>query len=454
MKRKIIFVIFISSFFIICFHANVHATEIPKVYFEGDISNMITKNDERKIYLKYTSSNLNFEKYTKIKIQGSSSIAYEKKNYTINFFEDETYDRKSKVDVGKGWGEQSNYCLKANWVDDKIQARNIVSARIAGKIQKKYGVLNNTPNNGSIDGFPIEVYSNGEFLGLYTWNIPKNEWTWNIDKNNSNQLVLGGDWYTEYTNFKTKLDGFDGTGWEVEIGESNDETVNNFNSLVDFINNSSDEEKSEFSSDNELLNEIYKLVKHTAKATTQDLFVDSQSRERRAYEGDCVINQPLLYAFSDNFAVSRFSAEYLYQNRTWPADYVLYCARMAYADYLYTGDKTSLESYYDILKTKTFTRYFDSSVNMLTAGGITQSSVENCILVDWPETERDGYDMSVKYNTVLNALAVQSYDNLAKIAFVLLSIKLSKSFALSASKTLVSMPNFLSVWSIKFEVPP
>lgn len=242
MKRKIIFVIFISSFFIICFHANVHATEIPKVYFEGDLSNMITKNDERKIYLKYTSSNLNFEKYTKIKIQGSSSIAYEKKNYTINFFEDETYDRKSKVDVGKGWGEQSNYCLKANLVDDKIQARNIVSARIAGKIQKKYGVLNNTPNNGSIDGFPIEVYSNGEFLGLYTWNIPKSEWTWNIDKNNSNQLVLGGDWYTEYTNFKTKLDDFDGTGWEVEIGESNDETVNNFNSLVDFINNSSDEE--------------------------------------------------------------------------------------------------------------------------------------------------------------------------------------------------------------------
>ena len=200
-----------------------------------------------------------------------------------------------------------------------------------------------------------------------------------------------------------------------------------------------DEEKSEFSSDNELLNEIYKLVKHTAKATTQDLFVDSQSRERRAYEGDCVINQPLLYAFSDNFAVSRFSAEYLYQNRTWPADYVLYCARMAYADYLYTGDKTSLESYYDILKTKTFTRYFDSSVNMLTAGGITQSSVENCILVDWPETERDGYDMSVKYNTVLNSLAVQSYDNLAKIAFVLGKTDDEQSFKDYAAKIRAAM---------------
>ena len=86
------------------------------------------------------------------------------------------------------------------------------------------------------------MYINDGFLGLYTWNIPKDAWMWNIDETNTNHIVLEGIWYTEYVNFKKKLDGFDGTGWEAEAGKPNKETVDNFNDLVDFINNSSDED--------------------------------------------------------------------------------------------------------------------------------------------------------------------------------------------------------------------
>lgn len=241
MKKKIYFIIFLSFFIMFMNCAKSKATEIPKVYFEGDISNMTDKKDEREILLKFTSDNLSFEKFAKIKVQGSSSLVYEKKNYTINFYESDSFENKSKVDMQKGWGEQSKYNLKANWID-KTHSRNIVSARLAGKIQEKYGVLNDLPNHGSIDGFPVEVYINNEFLGLYTWNIPKDDWMFNIDKNNPNHLVLEGGWYTDYTNFKKYLDGFDGTGWEVEAGTTNKETVTNFNRLVNFINNSSDEE--------------------------------------------------------------------------------------------------------------------------------------------------------------------------------------------------------------------
>jgi len=241
MKKKIYFIIFLSFFIMFMNCAKSKATEIPKVYFEGDISNMTDKKDEREILLKFTSDNLSFEKFAKIKVQGSSSLVYDKKNYTINFYENDSFEKKSKVDMKKGWGEQSKYNLKANWID-KTHSRNIVSARLAGKIQEKYGVLNDLPNHGSIDGFPVEVYINNEFLGLYTWNIPKDDWMFNIDKNNPNHLVLEGGWYTDYTNFKKYLDGFDGTGWEVEAGTTNKETVTNFNRLVNFINNSSDEE--------------------------------------------------------------------------------------------------------------------------------------------------------------------------------------------------------------------
>ncbi len=241
MKKKLFFIIFLSFFIIAIKSTIVKAVSIPKVYFQGNISNMTTKKDERDILLKYKSDELNFEKYAKIKVQGSSSLVFEKKNYTINLYEDSSFNKKSKIDMKKGWKEQSKYNLKANWID-KTHSRNIVSARITGKIQEKYGVLNDLPNHGSIDGFPVEVYINNEFLGLYTWNIPKDEWMWNMDKNNKDHIVLGGDWYTEFVNFKTKLDSFEGTGWDIEVGETNQETINNFNKLVDFINNSTDEE--------------------------------------------------------------------------------------------------------------------------------------------------------------------------------------------------------------------
>jgi len=241
MKKKILSIVFISFFIIVLKCTNIEAVDIPKVYLEGDISNMTSKKDERQVLLKYESEDLNFEKHAKIKIQGSSSIVYPKKNYTINLYEDDSFENKAKINVGQGWGEQSKYNLKANWID-KTHSRNIVSARIAGKVQERYNVLSELPNNGSIDGFPVEVYTDGDFWGLYTWNIPKDAWMWNIDEDNPEHIVLEGTWYTEYVNFKKVLDGFEGTGWDAEAGEPNQETIGNFNRLVKFINESSDEE--------------------------------------------------------------------------------------------------------------------------------------------------------------------------------------------------------------------
>ena len=194
-----------------------------------------------------------------------------------------------------------------------------------------------------------------------------------------------------------------------------------------------------FDSDNTYLNDMYALVRNTAKVTTQDLFVDSQSRERRAYEGDCVINMPCLYAFQDDYSVARFSAEYLYTNRTWPADYVLFCSEMALTDYMTTGDISSLVKYYDILKTKTFTKHLNGSLNLLTNGGVTQSSSTDCILVDWPQEERDGYDMDVTYNTVFNALAAASYRRLAQIAEVTGHTQDASEFSALAEKVRLAM---------------
>ena len=182
MKKKILFSLLFALAFLAIVQLNSYASSLPRVDIEGDISNMQTKADVRKMKIKYSSDEVNFESYIEIKLQGSTSLSFEKKNYTIKLYKDSEYKEKNKVEVNKDWGKQSKYCLKANWVDDVTQARNIVSARIAAKVQAKYNVFTNTPHNGTIDGFPIEIYNNDNFLGIYTWNIPKDDWLWHLLK--------------------------------------------------------------------------------------------------------------------------------------------------------------------------------------------------------------------------------------------------------------------------------
>ena len=76
----------------------VKAEELPKIYFEGDITNMNEKSDERRIEVIYYNNDFQFSSYAKLKIQGASSLKYEKKNYNITFYEDEEFSIKKNVD--------------------------------------------------------------------------------------------------------------------------------------------------------------------------------------------------------------------------------------------------------------------------------------------------------------------------------------------------------------------
>lgn len=109
------------------------------------------------------------------KWQGSSSVRYAKKNYTVKF--DQAFEAK------EGWGAQKKYCLKANFIDPS-HARNLVAARLWGQIIASRSTadanLAACPNYGAVDGFPCIIMLNDEFHGLYTWNIPKDGWMLNF----------------------------------------------------------------------------------------------------------------------------------------------------------------------------------------------------------------------------------------------------------------------------------
>ncbi len=169
--------------------------------------------------------------------------------------------------------------------------------------------------------------------------------------------------------------------------------------------------------DHALLGELYRLTKHTIRVTSQDIYVDSQSRERGAYEGDLYINMLTAYATEASYAPARLTAEYLLGHRTWPADYLLCIIFAAHADYMATGDTRLLAAWYDTLKGNLFSDYVDET-GLVRMPPVAPSN-QNAILVDWPPSERDGYDMTVAYNTVLNALQVRALGDMAAIAAAL-----------------------------------
>ncbi len=179
-----------------------------------------------------------------------------------------------------------------------------------------------------------------------------------------------------------------------------------------------DENVSYFESSSHLLNDIYNLTKHTVKVTTQDLYVDAQSRERMAYEGDLLINQLSAYAFSPDLCVARFTAEYLITHRTWPAEYPLFTVMGAWLDYMASGDDGLIATYYPALR-DTVVKYAPDPAVGLVRHVTSAMSTTDGLLVDWPLSERDGYDMALPFNTVFNACVVGAYGALARMAELL-----------------------------------
>ncbi len=177
-----------------------------------------------------------------------------------------------------------------------------------------------------------------------------------------------------------------------------------------------EESASYFTSSSELLNAIYDLCKYTIEATNQNLYVDSQSRERCAYEGDVVINMLTAAGVQDCNALTRFSVEYLLTHRTWPAEYGLFRIVMARLDYDYTGDLSLVKRNYDLLKTCLYDNLWNEEVGLYGSALMTGHGWD-AVLVDWPMTERDDYAYADSfYNTVFNCINYVALRDLAYLA--------------------------------------
>lgn len=194
------------------------AYPIPVLYLTGNTAGMSKDNEVTLAYECEDKDGNAMSGSCAVKWQGSSSIAYDKKNYTVKF--------DNAFEVVDGWSAQKKYCFKANYIDHS-HARNVVSCKLWGQIVKsRDGVdsrLTALPNAGAVDGFPCVIMLNGEFHGLYTWNIPKDGWMYGMSDSTVQQAIVCADKYTDATDFEA-LAVLDGSDYKLEYCSTTDES--------------------------------------------------------------------------------------------------------------------------------------------------------------------------------------------------------------------------------------
>lgn len=157
---------------------NYRNTTLPKMYLTGDITNM-TPTQSVPMKIEYQSPDE--EKYgasfntgiqnNPVLIQGTSSLQYVRHNYTI-YLKDEYGSDMYYNPYGEGSVADYVFCLKADYVESS-HANNTGVAKFINDClydTKTPMQLENENCRTTINGFPIELYMNGEYLGVYNFN--------------------------------------------------------------------------------------------------------------------------------------------------------------------------------------------------------------------------------------------------------------------------------------------
>lgn len=173
-----------------------------------------TKVDDKKCILEYWDKSGNyFKKYIILNAQGSSSMAYIEKNQGIDVFNDEACEESCDITFGN-WVAQDSFHLKCYYIDvfrglanigynfceEIIQHLNARSNRVMFDTQditsdNSTGEFDTDFGDGALchpDGFPFELYVNGEYYGLFAWNLKKHRKNYSMNKKDYTAALLDG----------------------------------------------------------------------------------------------------------------------------------------------------------------------------------------------------------------------------------------------------------------------
>lgn len=225
--------------------------DIPRMFFTLDGWLPTTKDEGKaKCILRYVSKTADFSRPVTMGVQGASSASmphYKKKNYTMVPYKDNTYEDKDKLTF-RDWPAMNKFVLKASWVTPS-HIRNPGTAEIAGQVVRSRSdysnlpeELRNSPNQGATHGFPVRVWVNGIYWGIYELIVAKDK-LFGQDKGNALHSIVG----TEFNDrpscaFATTLPTIYGN-WSEELqDEMSADTKTSLENFIKFVAGSTDAE--------------------------------------------------------------------------------------------------------------------------------------------------------------------------------------------------------------------
>lgn len=206
-----------------------------------------------------------------------------------------------------------------------------------------------------------------------------------------------------------------------------------------------DDAASSFHCSDKNLNVVWDLCKYSLKATPfLGVYADG-NRERMPYEADAYIQQLGHFAVDREYAISRYTINFLLDHASWPTEWQMHMVLMAWAYYMHTGDADLLKDRYVDLKRKSLIGLTDETGLISTRTGKKTKEFLKSLnfpgtvekfrdIVDWPHGrkkgggsggpgspveggETDGF-VFTDHNTVVNAFHYRSLVLMAEIALV------------------------------------
>ena len=204
--------------------------QIPEPRFAiinvSNIDSMPTaKMQDKKAFLEFWDMQGNyFKKHAILNAQGNSSLTFIKKNVAIDFCDDEWIgDKTPNIRIGE-WVPQDSFHMKAYYTDffrgvgaasyklydqivrtrgnmyDRPWKKALIDMSKIDTTTKSFGnpyighysLLTDTGARCFPDGFPVAVYLNGEFYGIFSFQLKKHRDNYHLDKSTAEHVHLDG----------------------------------------------------------------------------------------------------------------------------------------------------------------------------------------------------------------------------------------------------------------------
>lgn len=160
-----------------------------------------TRDEIHHAYIELYDGNGNYLKKRVItNAQGSTSLGFEKKNFSADFCNDEWIgDDTPNIKFGN-WVGQESFHFKAYWID-YFRGLGAVCYKLFDQMTNSRGeyIWQRVGHDGEHnkarcypDGFPCAVYLNGKFEGVFSWQLKKHRKNMNMQKDEAGQIHLDG----------------------------------------------------------------------------------------------------------------------------------------------------------------------------------------------------------------------------------------------------------------------